>query len=104
MIKSKQEALAHMRDQISEDSKMSPLMFFLLAIVMAGTAIVGAAIGSLIWMAVALIASSVALTGGAVTALTKTYFKPMVEYWLAEEGDSIESKRAELQAELDALD
>ena len=103
-MKTKEEALAHMRDQISEDSKMPPILFFAAALAMAGSAIVAAAIESFIWMAIALIASSVALTGGAVTAITKTYFKPMVEYWLAEEGDSIESKRAGLQAELDALD
>ena len=101
---SKQEALAHMRDQISEDSKISPILCFGMGFVSAGSAIVAASIESFIWMAIALVGCSVCTTGGAVIALTKTYFKPMVEYWLAEEGDSIESKRAELQAELDALD
>ena len=103
-MKNKQEALAHMRAQISEDSKLSPIFYFGMAFVLAGVAIGTAAAESFIMMAVSLVGCSVLMAGGAVVAITRIYFKPLVEYWLAEEGDSTESKRAELQAELDALD
>ncbi len=80
---SKREALAHMRDQISEDSKISPIIYFVMSFVLAGIAIGTAAAESFIVMAASLVGCSVLMTGGAVTALTKTYFKPVAQYGLA---------------------
>ena len=82
-METRQEAIAKMREQIQEDSKLPPLFFFCVAAVAAATAVLMELAEEPVWAIVSLVVVSVSLTGGAVTAITKIYLKRIVELWLA---------------------
>ncbi len=86
-----------MRSQITEDTKM-PLWFpFLSAISSAVMAIFfSTKDGYLFVVTIFLLFTSLMITFGMLLVITRIYLKPIVELWLAVEGESaVEEKQAE---------
>ncbi len=93
----RQEALDKMRSQITEDTKMPLWIPFLCAISFAVMALIfSTKDGYLFVVTIFLVSTSVLITFGMSLVITRIYLKPIVELWLAVEGESaVEEKQAE---------
>lgn len=85
----RREALDQMRSQIREDTKMPFWIPFLSAILAAVMALIfSTKEGYLFAVTAFLVLMTVSTVGGLAMAITKIYLKPIVELWLAAEGES----------------
>ena len=89
----RQEALDKMQSHITEDTKMPLWLPFLAAISFAVMAVIfSTKDGYLFVVTMFLVGTSALMTFGMSLVITRIYLKPIVELWLAVEGESAEEE------------